>query len=721
MMKKLATFLLFALTIPAAAAPLSLRSEVPISAPVYGVHPIGRGDARIATNGDQYLAVWTDTREGGESSVYAARIQSDGTVLDPLGIRIAQGALAGPVVWTGSKYLFAYEVKAGSQSYVRTLTADGVFGEPIAVGRSAGDGSMETNGTNVLLVLPEEAMLLDLEGHKLRDVTLAPLPPHPFPHPFPRTYFHTRIAAAGSTYLVAAAVPEVIVQAVSSDGTVSAAQTLAVPIVHTLVDVASDGERFLVVYPNGQLYAQLVTRAGVPDGPVRTVTGLGHTTSPSVEWRDGEYLLMFNDRNELAHVAVRLTADGTPASPLRYLPEPDYTPDVDIATNGRGGIVLFSGEMKAGVFDDSSLAGEAVFRRVVGVAVTARPQRNVRIARLGDGYVTAWDEGGGILLSTAPGRTPAVATTSSYGILDVLVDRSNVIWVFWQGYTSTWIGLSRFLEDLTPVDPAPIYFEVPGYVFPESAAAGEGVIALAYQYGEYDAYSHVGALLLWETGAGIARKDVQLTGQAFADYRPTVTFDGSAFVYGWSHAKGPFPENSDEPLPEIELVGARVTPAGVLLDATPLRIADDIGIVTQIDSAPGANGVAFAWQADGRTTRAALLNGTAVDLGGAHKDLGELAPHNGGFLLLRGTARSSPQMTEAEYLVLGPNLAVTATGTLPPWTSGLYYKPFDIDVIGGNSPVFAYSRVTDNGQYGHVMRVFVRRAGETPSRRRVLR
>ncbi len=715
-MKKLAAFLLFVLTIPAAARPLTIRGEVPVSVPVYGVDGNGRSDARIATNGDQYLAVWTDLREGGKPSVYAARIQSDGTILDPLGIRIAQGAFAGPVVWTGSKYLVSHQDERGSNSYVRTLTTDGVVGEPIAVGRDVRGGSMAGNGTNVLLVLPSEAMLLDLEGHKLRGVELAKLPATPYP----ALYFHTRIAVAGSTYLVVAAVPDVIVQAVSSGGTVGAARTLAVPITYTTIDVASDGERFLVVYPNGQLYTQLLTSAGVPDGPARKITGLGNTNYPSLEWRDGEYLLMFNDGNELSHVAVRIAADGTPVGKLKYL-EQDHSPEVDIATNGRGGIVLFSGELTAGVFDDSSVAGDGVFRRVVDVAVTARPQRNVRIAHLGKGSVTAWDEGGGILLSSGAGTAPVMVAEETFGLIDVLVDRSNVIWVLWHGRTSTWIGLSRFLEDLTPVDPGPIYFEAPGHFSVDAAAAGEGVIALAYEYGELEAFPNVGAMLLWETGTGIARKDVQLTGEAFADYSPTVAFDGSAFVYAWSHAKGAFPEYNDQPSPEIELVGARVTPGGVLLDATPVRIAEDIGWVAQIDSAPGANGVAFAWQSYERTTRAALFNGTGVDLGGPSTDLGELAPHNGGFLLVRGIMRPAPGLTEAEYVVLGPSLAVSATGTLPPWTSGRFLKPFDIDVIGGASPVFAYSRVTDDSQYGNVLRVFVRQAVPTPTKRRVIR
>ena len=709
-MKKLAAILSFALTFPAVA--LTLRSEVPVSEPVYEVAPnITRGGAQIATNGDQYLAVWTDYREGNLPAVYAARLLADGTVLDPLGIRIEQDAQAGPVVWTGTKYLIAYEHNQGLDSYVRTLTTDGVFGEPIAVGKSARYGSMATNGTNVLLVLPEKAMLLDLEGNKLRDVALAPVQ---------YNYFQTRIAAAGSTYLVAAATPDVTVQAVSSDGSVSAAKTLFVPITETKVDVASDGERFLVVYPNGTMYAQLVTKAGTLEGPPQAVTPLTNTNYPSVEWRGGEYLVMFHDRNEYAHVVQRVTQDGAPVGTFKHLPH-DYNADVDIASQGRSGIALFGGKVTAGLFDDSSLTGDGVFRREVGVAVTAPPQLNVRLARIGDGTVTAWVEGSRVMLSRGAGTTPVAVTGSAFSLIDVLVDRSNIIWVLWQGNSAQWVGLSRFFGDLTAVDPGPILVETPGYVSIDAAAAGEGVIALAYQYGEYNAYTNVGALLLWETGNGVARKDVQLTGQAFADYGPTVVFDGSAFVYAWSHAKGDFPESLDDPAPEIELLGARVTPAGQLLDAAPVHIADDIGVVAQIDSAVGANGVAFAWQSDRRTTRAALFNGTEVDLGGTATTLAELAPHKGGFLLVRGTAGTAPELSQAEYLVLGANLAVSDAGTLLEFQGSPYFRPIDVDVVGGDQPLFAYARVANDGRYGHVMRVFTRRTGERVTKRRALR
>jgi hypothetical protein len=292
--------------------------------------------------------------------------------------------------------------------------------------------------------------------------------------------------------------------------------------------------------------------------------------------------------------------------------------------------------------------------------------------------------------------------------------------VIWESYTSNRIALSRFWGDLTPIDPGPISFELPGLSWAPSVAAGDGVIAVAYQVGDVFG-EDVAAMLLRETGHGIARKDIRLTTQQFADYRPAVAFDGSAFVFGWSHAKGAFPEYAHLPHPEIELVGARVTPDGGLLDASPVLIANDIGYIAKIDSARGANGVAFAWQAYERPMRAALFNGTAVDLGGPQMSLGELESHDGGFLLVRGTAGLPPALTQAEYLVLRADLSLNASGTLPAYEGNSQQVPFDIDVIGGPSPVFAYSKYANEGRYGHVARVFVRRTGEAPSRRRVVR
>lgn len=714
MRKTFAAALLFALSVPALAAPLVLRPEVPVSAPEYG-RSGGGGDLRLVTNGHDYLAVWTDFREGGVPVVYAARLRADGTLLDPLGLRIAEYAYAGPAVWTGSKYLITYESAPDSASYVRTMTPDAVFGEPLPAGRGARYGGMATNGTNVLLVNPRQAMLLDFEGNRLRDV------------PGVKTGGSGRpiqVAAAGSTYLVAAPLDGVVVQAVSSAGDAGVPRTIADSNTFYRLALATDGERFLVVWPEAlQLVARVVGPDGTPAGPAH-VLAPNITDFPSVAWRDGEYLVLFQERTLYSHWALRVAADGSPiGTPKRLAQEaPDYGGVTEVAVQGRGGIAVFA-RLEAGLFDDASIATEDVFRRRVDVQVTARPQAYVRIARLGDGYVAAWHEGGRIMLSTGPGTTPVAVEGSRTSLIELLVDRSNIIWVIWQGGSSDLIQVSRFWGDLTPVDPAPIGFIVPFTGWQVTAAAGDGAIALAYVDGEpEDPFNQdVYAVLLRETGTGIARKDVRLTTEPEWDLSPVVAFDGSAFVYAWAHAKERVGDDVDAPMPEFELAGARVSPDGELLDASPVRIAQDVGWIRKIDAATGANGVAFAWQTEGRTTRLALFNGTGVDLGGPQTSLAELAPHDGGFLLVHGLRRAG--IEEVEYVFLGADLSVKATGALPPYPSRRQDEGYDVDVdvIGGREPVFVYAKVAHDGPYGRVSRVFVRRTGEAPPRRRVVR
>jgi hypothetical protein len=707
MMKSVASLLSFVLSFSAFAAPLALRPEVPVSAPVYSLgSEVSRGDAHLATNGDEYLAVWADYREGGEASLYAARMRADGTFIDPFGLRVAQGAHAGAVVWTGSKYLIVYETGPESHSFVRTMTPDAVFGEPIEVGRGGRYGAMATNGTNVLLVLPEKALLLDLEGNPVKNVALT-LGEH---------YSDVHVAAAGSSYLVAAALPSVVVQSVSSDGVVGTLQTLAPLQGYTQIGLASDSERFLVAWSDKRVYGQLVTSEGAPAGPVHKIALTGNAKHPAVAWRDGEYLLVFyGGQYEALHYGVRVAADGSAIGEPKRVDGLERSEEVAIAAHGRGGIVLFHGH-RAGVFDDASVAGGDLFRRMVDVAVTARAQTSVRLARLDDGYVAAWIENNQVFLSTEAGTTPVTVAGSTYSLIDVVVDRSNIIWVFWS-QEGHWFATSRFWGNLEPIDPGPIYFQTPGIVSITPVAAGEGVIALAYELGDDDQVHDVAALLLWETGTGIARKEVVLTTELGGDFRPAVAFDGTAFVYGWAHAKGPYLQ--DQPDPVIEFVGARVTPDGELLDATPVRIADDIGYVTRTDAALGANGVAFAWQADERTTRLALFDGTQLELGGPQNVLGELAPHDGGFLLVRGIPRQPPLLTETEYVVLDADLVIRASGELPPFVAADYHTGHGVDVIGGDDPVFAYTKLA-NGSYGNVARVFVRRTGEPLPRRRAI-
>jgi len=64
-----------------------IAGEAPASSPVYGNAPAEQTSAMVGSDGDNFLAVWLDTREETER-LYAARFSSSGVLLDPTDIRI---------------------------------------------------------------------------------------------------------------------------------------------------------------------------------------------------------------------------------------------------------------------------------------------------------------------------------------------------------------------------------------------------------------------------------------------------------------------------------------------------------------------------------------------------------------------------------------------------------------------------------------------------------
>lgn len=98
-----ATLLLRAL--PALA--LAFQAEIPVS-PTQLAPSRMTLDPKIATDGDLYVAIWTDYRSR-PGAAYAARLRADGTLLDRVGIRVAPHSQAGAVIWSGRAFLITYQ------------------------------------------------------------------------------------------------------------------------------------------------------------------------------------------------------------------------------------------------------------------------------------------------------------------------------------------------------------------------------------------------------------------------------------------------------------------------------------------------------------------------------------------------------------------------------------------------------------------------------------
>jgi hypothetical protein len=116
----------------------------------------------VAFNGQEYLVVWTDSRWSGYPGVYAARVTTDGTLLDTNGFLVFQpftGAVKATVTSVGTNFLVVWDTDTGVSSSLLScsrVTGLGQVLDPSGIQIFSGGGSAHqpvaaSNGTNYLV------------------------------------------------------------------------------------------------------------------------------------------------------------------------------------------------------------------------------------------------------------------------------------------------------------------------------------------------------------------------------------------------------------------------------------------------------------------------------------------------------------------------------------------------------------------------------------------
>jgi hypothetical protein len=128
-----------------------------VETPTTGVAPGLNTFLGLASNGNGYLAIWSDASRQDEFYIRASRISPLGMIQDPHGIRLADTAPGLAVVAAGDDYVIAYV--RNNVAYGKTLSSDGVAGEEVMLAQNVapyygiGDVlSLAWNGTHLLLV-----------------------------------------------------------------------------------------------------------------------------------------------------------------------------------------------------------------------------------------------------------------------------------------------------------------------------------------------------------------------------------------------------------------------------------------------------------------------------------------------------------------------------------------------------------------------------------------
>lgn len=250
----------------------------------------GVDGAAVASNGADFFAAWRDTRLGSSLGwkVFGARIQGDGTVLDPEGILISTSANQqgdASVAWDGEHYFVVWaDYRPG-----RPAPDYGIYGA-----RLTADGE-SLDGTGILLSSAENAQ----RPHVAWDGTV----------------FLVTWEQWGSTECAICATR------VTSSGEVLDPDGLSLSdhLFDSHAVVAASPESFLVGWYRSSTPSSLVvgrvTSSGVVLDPAGIVVGTGGGTSsdPSVAWSGESYLLAWHRQNDI--YGGRVAADGTVLDP----------------------------------------------------------------------------------------------------------------------------------------------------------------------------------------------------------------------------------------------------------------------------------------------------------------------------------------------------------------------------------------------------------------------
>lgn len=383
-------------------------AEIPVSAPVYGPAEFIQFHPQVASDGDNFLVVWSDLRGSAFSNLYATRVTASGEVLDKTNIRVAERIASASVVWTGRAYLVL--IQNGSGLSVARLDRDGKLAAPATALPIQGlfftepQQAAASNGSRVVLVYTRSsglhqfaqfAAVLDAEGQFLESEI--PLGSGTNPR--------LNIASNGSQFLVVRyeqTLDTDPITAIRLDANGHPIDTNPLGIgFGRFPSVASDGSGYVILAAppatlasNNEVRTVHVGSDGAV-GPLVTTPLSGHIDgATSLSWLGSEYVatMAVIGQDQPVVQGLRLNAGGNATSAPFAISQRGAA--VAVASNGRR---AYSAWTEAGADgSNSDVMGRVLAPTPAGDAVrldtAASSQRRPAGAYDGTTFLTAWEE-----------------------------------------------------------------------------------------------------------------------------------------------------------------------------------------------------------------------------------------------------------------------------------------------------------------------------------------
>lgn len=515
---------------PAAKPSPPLRSawqvgpEQPVSDPVYVSAAPSQTRPKIAFDGTNYLVVWQEDRGNQFGDVYATRVAPDGTVLDPHGIPVA----------TSRASERSPAVAFDGTNYLVTWTASGYPDGDIYGARVGPSGAVLDPGGFPISTAPD-----------LQDFSA--------------------VAFDGANYLVAWTsgnfAGDIYAARVNPSGTVLDPDGIAVSTAANeqgLPAVAFDGQNYLVAWNDGRngfgnsdIYGARVTPAGtVLDGGGVVISSAANSQwAPKLAFDGTNYLVAWMDERAGfstwdiygARVAPDATVLDASGISISTAPNTQFTPSV--AFGGTTFLVVWRDQRSGDATYGARVSSGGVVLDPAGILISANGGNWTATGFDGTNYLAAWSraENGSYEEDLFAARVSASGT-----VLD-----------------PTALPIDRLAP--SEQDEATLAFDGTNYL----------AVWQDYRAGSSDIY----AGRLTQQGALLDGTGVAVAVGAAEQINPTVTFDGADYLVAWENYY------SDD---ERDVFGARVTPAGTVLDASGIAISAGVG--AQGDPAAASDG-----------------------------------------------------------------------------------------------------------------------------------
>jgi hypothetical protein len=573
----------------------------------------GQGSQRVAFDGANFLVVWGDNGSA-SPDIYGARVTPQGMVLDSVDFVISQAAgdqVAPAMSFGGANFLVVWQdSRSGNdcEIYGARVTPEGTVLDTggIAISRSAGGKgglAVGSDGANFLIVwhdrrngsdcdiygarVTPQGTVLDTEGIIIARAASE--------QSFPALAFD------GTNFLVTwgdsrSGRWDVYGARVTPQGTVLDTTDFVISQSagdHRYPSICFDGTNFLVAWSSGPVYYRDIYGARVtPDGTVLDPSGITISRAADdqadawVDFDGTNFLVTWGDCRSVREriYGARVTSAGVVLDPYGFLISSvgDCQQGSALASDGVNSLVVWGAyQAYGGLLDLFGVRvtpqGTLLDTAAIAISTAANCQESPALAFDGTNFLVAWQDrrtrdGWDIYGArvTAQGAVLdsagfAISTAANWQQSPALAfDRSNFL-VAWRDDridTSGDIYGAR-------VTPQGMVLDTAGFVISEEAN-GQHWPSVGFDGANY--------LVVWEDhrsgsdeiyGTRVTPSGVVLDTLGFviahtgSDQRaPVVGFDGANYLVVWVDRGG-----------DINIYGARVTRAGVVLDPSGIAIS----------------------------------------------------------------------------------------------------------------------------------------------------